>query len=194
MFDYEEYKKINQIKRQEYLKYQNWEIAYDEQQYLKSIFYYLNEIKTPKVWQVILVYNKIIVSKPKNQVYLEWYIPAWSQLINPNLATSIKTETSKNNNTKPSYQHDYYGLKTNIKPQDQTQIQINNEWTIFTKIEYRNNRIFAYSEDMDTWIYEFAYLIQTTHKGIFTVKPTHIWEFYTPEVFWRTNGITLSIE
>jgi uncharacterized protein YfaS (alpha-2-macroglobulin family) len=105
---------------------------------------------------LIVVYNKIIVPDIRDKVFIEWFIPSGSMLINPNLDTTTRKKIAKN-----------WEL-------------------IFDKIEYRLDRFFGYKEKINIWEYHFTYLIRATHSWIFNIKPTKIWEFYNAEIFGRT--------
>jgi hypothetical protein len=96
-YKYDEYKKIESIKKQEWDKYINREISYEELQYPKNIFDYLFEIKSWNVWDLLVVRNKIVTTETRDNVAFEWFIPSWSELLNPNLDTSSKKEILANN-------------------------------------------------------------------------------------------------
>jgi hypothetical protein len=96
-FSYNKYKKIESLKKQEWKKYLEDKISYDDLKYPKEITNYLTELKTWKVWQLLIVNNKIITTETRNKVAFEWFIPAGSELINPNLATSSNKNITWNN-------------------------------------------------------------------------------------------------
>lgn len=165
-YDYNEYNKIKKLKQQEWDEYNQWKINYDKLKYPKDIVEYINPIKEWKIWQLVVVYNKIITAETRDKVALEWFIPSWSQLVNINL----KTESQ------------------------QAKELINDQTNIFSKTEYRLDRFFWYADVIYPWIYEYNYVIRLTHAWTFNIKPTKIFEFYNDEVFWRTNWETFIIE
>lgn len=87
-YDYNEYKKIDSLKKEEWQQYIKWKISYDSLKYKKSVFEYLNKLTSFKVWQLVVVKNQIITPETRDKVAFEWFIPAWAELVNPNLATS----------------------------------------------------------------------------------------------------------
>jgi len=164
-FSYNEYKKIESLKEQEWEKYLEDKISYDDLKYPKEIINYLTEVKTWKVWQLLIANNKIITTETRDKVAFEWFIPAGSELINPNLATS----------------------------RDNSWI-ISTENLYFSKKEYRFDRLFAYKDTLYPWIYNFTYLIRLTHSWKYSIKPTRISEFYNVEVFGRNWGKVFEIK
>jgi len=94
-YKYSEYQKIETLKKIEWEKYLENKISYKDLKYPKNIFEYLTEVKTAKVWDLLIVRNKIIASETRVQVAFEWFIPSWAELINPNLATNTKKEISQ---------------------------------------------------------------------------------------------------
>ena len=95
-YNYNEYKKIESLKNIEWEKYLENKISYDELKYSKDIFEYLKEVKSGKVWDLLIVKNKIITNETRDKVAFEWFIPSGAELINPKLATSTKSSVSWN--------------------------------------------------------------------------------------------------
>ncbi|MDD5769828.1 MAG: MG2 domain-containing protein [Candidatus Gracilibacteria bacterium] len=163
-FLFNEYKKIEALKAQEYAKYLSGEIIYENLKYPREVIEYLTPITFGKVGELVLVHNKLITSEDRDQVALESYIPAGSEIVNTNLATEDKTITD---------------VATNI---------------YLDRKEFRDNEYFAWIRQLRAGIYNFSYTIRLTHNGIFEVKPTQVSEFYTPEVFGRTSGEEFRVE
>lgn len=154
-YDYNEYRKIQNLKKQEYEQYLSWSIDYNSLKYSKNIEEYLNPINDFVVGQIVMVSNKITTWEPRDQVAIESYIPSWSELINTRLSTENQA--------------------------------IQFESNIFEREELRDDRYFWYSSKLDTWIYYVNYAIRMTQAGKYRIKPTNIFEFYSPEVFGRTG-------
>lgn len=55
--------------------------------------------------------------------------------------------------------------------------------TFFDREDLFDDRYFAYAEVLEPGEYSGSYAIQFTHAGEFSVPPSRIFEFYTPEVF-----------
>lgn len=156
-YDYNEYKKIFSLKNEEYEKYLNWEIKYEDLVYTKNVVDYLKPVLFWDIWQLILVYNKVVTNEPRDQVFIESYIPSWSEIVNTNLATESKQVKNIGSN-----------------------VYLDRE-------ELRDDKYFGWTNYLDTWIYNISYTIRLTHSWNFSVSPTRVWEFYTPEVFGRSN-------
>lgn len=86
-YDYNEYSKIKSLKDKEYAEYLSWTIDYSDLRYPKDVIEYLVPANNYKVWQIILTHNRIITWEPRDQVAFEWFIPAWSELVNTSLST-----------------------------------------------------------------------------------------------------------
>lgn len=178
-YDYNEYKKIQSLKKIEWDKYLKDEISYDELVYKNDIYEYLTPKKQWKVWDLLIVRNKLITTETRDQVSFEWFIPAWAELINPELATSTKkawefsdTKSNWEYSSEIWYNNSYrYSYNKNLN---------------FSKIEYRTDRYFAYADFVYPWIHEFTYLIRLTHEWEYSVRPSKASEFYNVEVFWRS--------
>lgn len=171
-YNYEEYKNILHLKKEEWQKYLENKISYNSLKYPKQVYEYIKPITTWKVWELLMVRNKVITTETRDKVAFEWFITAWSELVNPNLATSTKIEKEKNNFEN---EYDYYG------------------YNLFNKIEYRTDRYFAYTNTIYPWIYDFDYVIRLTYSWDFNVRPSKISEFYNPEVFGRTAWEVFSV-
>ncbi len=63
----------------------------------------------------------------------------------------------------------------------------NQTWR-FTHIEYRDDRIFMFAEELPPGVYTYEYLVRLTTPGRFHERPAKVWEMYFPEVFGQTEG------
>lgn len=156
-FLYSEYQKIQSLKMQEYAKYLSGELIYDDLKYPREVEEYLTSITSGKIWDLVLVYNKVVTNETRDQVALESYIPSWSEIIN----TSLATESKQVND-----------VATNIS---------------LDRKEFRDNMYFWFIEKLNPWIYNYSYTIRLTHNWTFKVIPSKVSEFYTPEVFGRSS-------
>ncbi len=93
-YDYNQYKKIDSLKKEEWLLYTKWKKSYDDLKYKKETYEYLTKLTSFTVWQLVVVRNRVITSETRDKVAFEWFIPAWAELVNPNLATSTKAAFS----------------------------------------------------------------------------------------------------
>jgi uncharacterized protein YfaS (alpha-2-macroglobulin family) len=135
-----------------------WELRFEDLVYKKDVVDYLKPILYGDVWQLVMVYDKIVTNEPRNQVAIESYIPAWSEIVNTSLATESK-------NVKNIWSN----------------VDLDRE-------ELRDDRYFGWREYLDTWIYNVSYTIRLTNSWNFWVSPTRVSEFYNEEVFWRSEG------
>ncbi len=163
-FSFNEYKKIESLKSQEYEKYLSGEIVFENLKYPREVVEYLTPINSWKVWDLVLVYNKLVTNESRDQVALESFIPAWSEIVNTNLDTENKQVTD---------------VATNI---------------ILDRKEFRDDRYFAWKRELEPGIYNFSYTIRLTHSWVYQLKPTIVSEFYTPEVFGRSSGGEFRVE
>ncbi len=90
-YDYNDYKVILEAKDKEWKQYEEWLISYDKLKYKKDIFEYLYKLNSFNLWQLVVVRNKIIVPETRDKVAFEWFVSAWSEIINPNLSSSTKS-------------------------------------------------------------------------------------------------------
>ena len=63
----------------------------------------------------------------------------------------------------------------------------------FDHTEWRDDRYFGYSTRLEAGEYRFSYLLRPTHAGVFSLRPSRIFEFYRPEIFGRTAGKSVTI-
>lgn len=93
-YDYNNYNKIDSLKKEEWAQYVKWKISYNDLRYKKSTFEYLLKLTSFKVGQLVVVRNRIITPETRDKVAFEWFVPAGAELVNPNLATSSKAAFS----------------------------------------------------------------------------------------------------
>lgn len=185
-YNYESYINISRKKTAERYDYMQNKISYTALKYPKEITQYLEEEKNPKIGEVLVVNSMFVTSEPREQVAIDNYIPAGTELINPNLATE-STYTNKLQNTNNQQNGYGYGYQWNM---DQTQesASVNIQTFACDKEEFRTEKHFCYIQHLDPGVYTLMSLIRVTHAGKFAVRPTMIFEFYHPENFGRTFG------
>jgi uncharacterized protein YfaS (alpha-2-macroglobulin family) len=94
----------------------SWTIDYKDLKYPKNIVEYLSEIRDFKVGQLVLAYNKIVTSEPRDQVAFEWFIPAGSELVNTNLSTENKSLKFTNFFDREEFRDDrYFGFASSME-------------------------------------------------------------------------------
>lgn len=156
-YDYNEYKKIESNKVEEWSKYLNWDINYSELIYPKNVIEYMEPVQDWKVWQLLIAHYNIINSEKRDWVWFESFIPTWSELVNTNLNTEENVKLSRSS-----------GLNFN-----------------FDIEEYRNDRFFWYIKSLNPWNHSWYYVLRLTHEWDFNINPTRVFESDNQEVFWR---------
>ncbi len=63
----------------------------------------------------------------------------------------------------------------------------------FRHIEFRDDRVFLFADELPAGVYQYTYLVRATTPGKFRERPARIWEMYFPEVFGQTAGHWFSI-
>jgi uncharacterized protein YfaS (alpha-2-macroglobulin family) len=198
-YDYQEYLKIQALKSKEQEEYRKWKISYTDLKYPKNITAYLTPVQQAKIGQLLVVDNQIITSETRDQVVFEWFLPAWVDAINTSLATSQKLNIENTSNRSDGYGYgsqDYYDDYSDDsqwnsfqEPDPKSQnwfIQINTDGNLFERVEFRMDRVMAYTEQIYPWVHNFMYVIRAWYVGQFGINPTMVSQMYTPEVFWRT--------
>ncbi|MDD3302064.1 MAG: MG2 domain-containing protein [Candidatus Gracilibacteria bacterium] len=89
-YDYNSYKRIDSLKKDEWQQYLSGKIDYEALRYKKSVFEYLDKLSNFQVGQLVVVRNLVITSVARDKVALESYIPSGAEIVNPNLETSSK--------------------------------------------------------------------------------------------------------
>jgi uncharacterized protein YfaS (alpha-2-macroglobulin family) len=68
----------------------------------------------------------------------------------------------------------------------------NQTWR-FSHIEYRDDRIFLFADELPPGVYRYEYLVRATTPGTFKERPARVWEMYYPETFGQTSGGPITI-
>ncbi len=63
----------------------------------------------------------------------------------------------------------------------------------FSHIEFRDDRVFLFADELPPGVYVYEYLARATTPGTFHVRPAKAWEMYFPETFGQTRGDSLTI-
>ncbi len=184
-YSYEAYMNIARQKATERAQYQQNKISYQALKYPKAITEYLTEEKNPSIGEVLAVNIHFVTSEPRDQVAIDHYIPAGTELINPNLATET-TYTNALQSEQAQNQFGGYGYQT--PEQASPSVTINIQTFSCDKEEFRTEKHFCYVEHLNPGDYNLMSLVRVTNAGIFAVRPAMIFEFYHPENFGRTFG------
>lgn len=113
----------------------------------------------------------ITVPETRNFVAVESMLPAGMEPIDLQFQTSQKNLLEDETNVMRSWR-DY---------------EKNQMWR-FSHIEYRDDRVFLFAEQLPPGVYRYEYLVRATTPGSFRERPAKVWEMYYPEVFGQTKG------
>jgi hypothetical protein len=114
-FDYNEYKKIDALKRAEYESYLTGGIDYTDLRYPKEVYEYLTPVTSGKVGQLLLVHNRAITPEARDKVAFEGFIPSGSELVNLNLATEDQTLRTNSIFDREEFRDDrYFGYTASL--------------------------------------------------------------------------------
>ena len=58
----------------------------------------------------------------------------------------------------------------------------------FNHVEFRDDQIFLFADNLPAGVYEYQYLVRATTPGKFKLRPARAWEMYFPETFGQTSG------
>ncbi len=126
---------------------------------------------TMKVGTTQKVTLTITVPETRHFVAVESMLPAGYEPIDLQFATS---------------QQNLLGEETNVM-NSWSDYERNQMWR-FSHIEYRDDRIFMFAEQLPPGVYRYEYLVRLTTPGKFHERPAKVWEMYFPEVFGQTEG------
>ena len=117
-----------------------------------------------KVGQVVKV--RVIVKTPKRRYYVAMTdrLPAGFEAINEGLATTSRA----NRRNRRSYIWNYVALK--------------------------DDRIYAFANNMYSGTHTFEYRVRATLSGTFSIQPAKVEAMYSPHIFGRTNERKMSIQ
>lgn len=135
----------------------------------------LSWILLGKIGDIIEVRNTVVVSNYVQDVFLESFIPSWSEIINSSFANEIQIGSWDIQVSNSNGYSSWYGA-------------------YYNRTEIRDDRLFMYFSYLYPWTYTIRYFIRLTHPWVFQVKPSMIQEFYSPQTFWRSAGSMVVIE
>jgi len=114
-FDYNEYKKIDALKKAEYDSYLAGDIDYKNLKYPKEVYTYLSPVSSGKIGQLLLVHNRAITPESRDKVAFEGFIPAGTELVNVNLSTEDQTIRTNSIFDREEYRDDrYFGYTASL--------------------------------------------------------------------------------
>lgn len=127
-----------------------------------------------RVGQNVQVRLTIIVPQNRHYVVITDPIPAGTDAVNPNLATS-----------------EQIGTRPTLDRADP--LSRGWGWWWFSNTEFRDEAVVLYAEFLPAGTYEWVYTIRAGLPGVYNVIPPTGEEFYFPEIFGRGAGSTFTI-
>jgi hypothetical protein len=131
-------------------------------------------VNTARVGDVIQVRLTVIAPNDLHYVVIDDPLPAGAEAINPRL------DTSQQVGTRP-------GLDSNDP------LSRGWGWWYFSNIEFRDEKVSLYSTYLPAGTYEYVYSMRAGIPGTYNVIPATGQEFYFPEVYGRSDGMTFTI-
>lgn len=64
----------------------------------------------------------------------------------------------------------------------------------FSHIEFRDDRVFLFAEDLPAGVYRYEYLVRAALPGTYRQRPARAWEMYYPEVYGQTVGDVVEVK
>lgn len=131
-------------------------------------------INEAQVGQLVQVRLSIIAPNDLHYVTIEDPIPAGTDAVNPNLATSQQI-----------------GTRPELNPEDP--LSQGWGWWWFSNIQFEDERVVLNSTFLPAGTYEYVYTIRTGLEGVYNVIPPTARENYFPDVYGRGAGSTFTI-
>ncbi len=131
-------------------------------------------ITQAKVGDSIRVTLTIVVPQDLNYVVIDDPIPAGTEAVNPQLATTGTIGQEPELNRDNPMQNGY-------------------GWWWFSSTELRNDRTVLYATFLPKGTYQFVYTLQATLAGQYHVIPATGIEQYFPEVYGRSDGSSFTL-
>jgi len=115
-YDYDTYKSIKKAKEEEWDKYTNNDISFNDLKYPKDIVTYLTPLENFTVGKLVYTYNRIIIGETRDQVAFEGFIPSGSELVNPDLKTASSQNVQESIFEHEEWQNDrYFGTVSSLE-------------------------------------------------------------------------------
>ena len=140
-------------------------------------------VSTVKVGQTYRVTLTMTVPEDRYFVGVESPLPAGLEGLDLQLKTNkqsgLPNEIQDQENSSPWWWYD---------DEDDTGL-----WR-FTHREFRDDRVFLFSDYLPAGVYKYTYLVRATTPGTFRQRPARIWEMYYPETFGQTEGNLFTVK
>ena len=135
----------------------------------------------------VRVHMKLLVPKKHEYVSLEYHLPAGLEAVDMSLKTSPQNLAGENVQCAPTY----WGEQNCM-----TEGSWEWDWwweNVWKHIEFRDDRVFLFSESLEPGIYEYDFVAQAMTPGQYRVPPARVYEFYNPMSNAHNEGKTLTV-
>ncbi len=128
--------------------------------------------------ELVRVQVRIATSQERNFVAVEVPLPAGLEAVDTSLATTRQA-------TRASDDEEASG--------SMDEAVVDSFWSPFNYSEKRDDRVLYFSDHLPPGVHLQSFVARATTPGKFILKPAHAGEMYSPEVFGRSDGGTLSV-
>ena len=133
---------------------------------------------------IVRVHLKVIVPKERNNVALEYHLPAGLEAIDFSLRTSPMAFENQqvSNQCVPGWSGDLECFSESSW-----------EWrwwweNVWKHIEMRDDRVFLFAERLEPGVYDYSFLVQAVTPGKFRLPPARVYEMYNPQSNAHNEG------
>lgn len=133
----------------------------------------LQEVKTAKKWDLLVVEVEVVVPFIRNNVEVLSYIPAWTSIVN----TLYKTASADVKKVSWAYSNRSYWHYSN-----------------WTHTEVRNNMMYLYAKKLYRWTYKYTFVVQVNQSWTYHLPPTVAYQTDRPEIWWRSDWRMFEVE
>lgn len=135
-----------------------------------------------KLGERVRIRLKLLVPKNHKYVALEGHLPAGLEAIDFSLNTSPKELAGQVQQCAPDWWGESHCFSENSW-----------QWSwwwgnVWKHIEFRDDRVFLFTENLDAGIYEYEFIAQAITPGEFRVPPARVYEFYNPKANAHNEG------
>ena len=148
---------------------------------------YSNPLSEVRQGDNIRVRLKLLVPKRHRYVALESHLPAGLEAVDFKLKTSPQYLAGQEKQCAPTY---WGGQQCFSQDSWQYGWWWENAWK---HIEYRDDRVFLFAENLEPGIYEYEFIATAITPGAFRVPPARVYGFYNPTANAHNEGKILKV-
>lgn len=141
-----------------------------------------NPLSSLKVGERARVKMRLLVPKKHQYVSMEYHLPAGLEAIDFSLNTSPKELAGVAKQCSP----DWWGGENCF-----SENSMDWQWwwaNVWKHIEYRDDRVFLFTEHLDPGVYQYEFIVQALTPGEYRIPPARVYEFYNPDSNAHNEG------